>query len=334
MIKLVIAIDSPGFGGSERDLLRLFKMVTIPRPVVFLIGPNAHPEFLEALKCLGEVYACNWAGNVSYNLLVGLYRSLKWVSRFKGHYFVVWSHHCDSNRWLRVSLAISGQKYVICERSVAPTQESLKRSRLTSPLIQLVSRRADKHVFCGAAQMEEFVKLFKLTKSKCKYIPNSRPVLSISSAVSALKSQKEAVRRDLNIAVKQLLVCVGRLDKNKGQHFLIQALAALPDNVGLLLVGDGPAKEEFEQLARDVAPGRVTFVYSNNLMPLLAAADIFVFPSLAEGLSGALIEAMAAGLPCIVTDIPGNRELIRHESTGLLVPVKEPKALARSEEHT
>jgi glycosyltransferase involved in cell wall biosynthesis len=250
------------------------------------------------------------------------------MSRFRGNYFVIWSHHCDSNRWLRVALAISRQKYAIVERAVAPTCESLKSSRLTSPLLRLVSRKADKHVFCGAAQMEGFTRLFNLAKSKCKLIPNSRPVLSIGSSVSKWKSQRAAVRFNLNITTEQLLICVGRLDRNKGQAFLIQALASLPAAVGLLLVGDGPAKHEFEQLAHELAPGRVTFVSTNDPASWLAAADIFVFPSLAEGLSGALIEAMAASLPCVVTDIPGNRELVLHGITGLCVPPQDAVALA------
>ena len=62
--------------------------------------------------------------------------------------------------------------------------------------------------------------------------------------------------------------------------------------------------------------------------PWLAAADVFVLPSLSEGLPGALIEAMAAGLPCVTTDIPGNRELVKHGQTGLLVPAQDPTALA------
>jgi glycosyltransferase involved in cell wall biosynthesis len=62
----------------------------------------------------------------------------------------------------------------------------------------------------------------------------------------------------------------------------------------------------------------------------LAAADAFVLPSLTEGLPGALVEAMAAGLPCVTTDIPGNRELVRDEETGLLVPPQDPTALARA----
>jgi glycosyltransferase involved in cell wall biosynthesis len=70
--------------------------------------------------------------------------------------------------------------------------------------------------------------------------------------------------------------------------------------------------------------------HTDDPLPYLAAGDIFVLPSLAEGLPGVLIEAMAAGLPCIATDIPGNRELVRNGETGSLVPVGSPEALAHA----
>jgi len=73
----------------------------------------------------------------------------------------------------------------------------------------------------------------------------------------------------------------------------------------------------------------VTFAgFQRDPLPWLAIADIFVLASPAEGLPGAVIEAMAARVPCIVTDIPGNNELVYDGMTGLLVPVGEPKKLA------
>ena len=66
----------------------------------------------------------------------------------------------------------------------------------------------------------------------------------------------------------------------------------------------------------------------DNIDDVLAAADLFVLPSYEEGMSLSLLEAMAAGLPVIATDIPGNRKLIEHERHGLLVPDHNTEALA------
>ena len=130
-------------------------------------------------------------------------------------------------------------------------------------------------------------------------------------------------------------MCVARLAAQKAQSDLLRALSLLPEietiAPTLVLVGDGPDRPSLEHLATELVPGRVVFTgHTDDPLPYLAAGDIFVLPSLAEGLPGVLIEAMAAGLPCIATDIPGNRELVRNGETGSLVPVGSPEALAHA----
>jgi glycosyltransferase involved in cell wall biosynthesis len=100
-------------------------------------------------------------------------------------------------------------------------------------------------------------------------------------------------------------------------------------SVVLVLVGDGPDRHTLERLAASLAPGRVVFAgHQSDPLPWLAAADIFAFSSHVEGLPGVLIEALASGLPCIATNIPGNSELVLHRKTGLLVPVRDPAAFS------
>jgi glycosyltransferase involved in cell wall biosynthesis len=130
-----------------------------------------------------------------------------------------------------------------------------------------------------------------------------------------------------------LLLCVGRLIDQKGHRYLLQAmpeiLRAFPE-AKLLIAGEGWKRAELEATGRDlgIAP-KVRFLGSRNDIPqLLAAADVFVFPSLFEGMPGALIEAMLAGRPIVASNIPQIQEVVTDCQTALLVPPREPAALS------
>jgi glycosyltransferase involved in cell wall biosynthesis len=140
------------------------------------------------------------------------------------------------------------------------------------------------------------------------------------------------LRAKLGLPNAPVILSVARLSAQKRLANLIEAIREVQTGTSppvLVLVGDGPDRPELERLARECIPGRAIFTgYQADPISWLAAADVFALPSACEGLPGALIEAMAAGLPCVATDIPGNRDLIRHEITGLLVPVDSTDGLA------
>jgi glycosyltransferase involved in cell wall biosynthesis len=131
----------------------------------------------------------------------------------------------------------------------------------------------------------------------------------------------------------QLIGTVGRLIERKGGYDLLEAwpevVAEHPD-AHLLFVGDGPERTGLERVAeRNGVAGSVTFAGTREDVPeLLDAMEVFVFPSHFEGLPGALIEGMAAGLPIVATACTGNTELLSDGATGKLVPIRDPPALA------
>ena len=135
-----------------------------------------------------------------------------------------------------------------------------------------------------------------------------------------------------DFAPEAILMWVGRLDPVKGLHHLLQALRIVVNQLDaqLLLIGDGPEREQLETKVRDLQlQTNVHFLGPRIDVPsLLKIADVFVFPSRTEGLPNALLEAMAAAKPIITTDVPGCRDLITHEQTGLLVPYADTRALA------
>lgn len=128
---------------------------------------------------------------------------------------------------------------------------------------------------------------------------------------------------------------VGRLERRKGQDLLIEALARLAGAPGGprpqgLLVGDGPARTLLcEQAQRLGVAGDVRFLGNvADVRPALAAMDVFVLPSREEGMSNALLEAMAAERPVVATSVGGNGEVVTHEESGMLVPVNDVPAIA------
>jgi len=133
------------------------------------------------------------------------------------------------------------------------------------------------------------------------------------------------LRTTLRLDGKRVLVFTGRLVPHKGVNVLLEALTELPSDVVLLVIGAGPRLPSLRTLARRLdVEDRVRFcstVTDEELPHYLALADVFAFPSQnrLEGFGLAVAEAMAIGLPVVVADMPGVREVIEPGVEGLLV---------------
>jgi glycosyltransferase involved in cell wall biosynthesis len=128
------------------------------------------------------------------------------------------------------------------------------------------------------------------------------------------------------------LISVGRLVTVKGYDMLLRAVARLAPRprVVLVLVGDGPEWRALEALRDDLGLGdRVRFAgFRDDVPAILASGDCFALASRSEGLSCSIAEALASGLPAVVTDVGGNRELVEHGRTGFVVPAGDVGAFA------
>ena len=122
----------------------------------------------------------------------------------------------------------------------------------------------------------------------------------------------------------KLIISVGELSARKNHKIIVEALQELPDDYWYVIVGKGELKDELMSFDHT---GRLKLLgFRTDIVELLHAADLFVFPSLQEGLPVALMEAMAAGLPCIVSKIRGNVDLI--DSDDYYLPAN-PSDIAR-----
>ncbi len=137
---------------------------------------------------------------------------------------------------------------------------------------------------------------------------------------------------------KVVLIFVGRVAEQKGLKYLLKSLTHVMELTErpfeLRIVGDGPLQDEMKALARSLGIREkvrfIGWVSQDEVVRQLREGDIFVLPSLIEGLSIAMLQAMACGLPVVATDTQGNNELVRPGENGLLVPVGDTQALARA----
>jgi glycosyltransferase involved in cell wall biosynthesis len=130
---------------------------------------------------------------------------------------------------------------------------------------------------------------------------------------------------------------VGRLVAVKDQAALIRALgiarrqsSGARARMRLTIVGDGPLRDALADLSRSEGVADATQLLGgrDDVADLLRGFDAFALPSLAEGISNTLLEAMSSALPVVATGVGGNRELVEEQVTGTLVPPADPAALA------
>ena len=144
---------------------------------------------------------------------------------------------------------------------------------------------------------------------------------------------RAAVRHVLGIPEHQCVVLyTGRLAAEKGVEVLVRAFAlACPStDTRLFIVGSGREHSRLKILAKNLSiDDRVQFIPAcSDVLPYCQSADVFVMPSLHEGMSNSILEAMACALPVIATAVSGTTDLVHDRHTGLLVPPRDPKALA------
>jgi glycosyltransferase involved in cell wall biosynthesis len=262
---------------------------------------------------------------------------------------VVCTHDYRSSLLCRLALRGSGVPQVVFWRGV--TRENVKVKlfhRMERRLLSSVS-----HVVVVSQEQRAFLTGRGLPPGKVTLVPNA---VDVPDAVGALgraggneaeagqhapggPGAGERPRRQKLEAVvgeqgaRTLLVTASRLSPEKGLSHLLDAMPEIlkqNSDVALLVFGDGPLRDRLRaQAARLDCAGQVRFA---GLVPdfasLVGEADVFVLPSLSEGLPNALLEAMAAARPVVATSVGGVTDVVRNGENGLVVPPADSGALA------
>lgn len=230
---------------------------------------------------------------------------------------IVHSHLLDSNVYSSIACKMLSIPHVCTEHGDVLFNNSIS-GRVKFVLLTLNSRA----VVCVSHTVREAVakKAFDLGKT-----------VVIHNGIRFPEAGPSKIREELGIPGTGLLIGnVANLYPIKGQRFLVQAFGRLlqefPDSY-LVLVGRGGERDTLENLARQlrIPHGHIIMTgFRNDVGNILAGMDIYVQPSLSEGLPVALLEAMSSGIPVIATDVGGVREILEDGRHGVLVAAGSP----------
>jgi glycosyltransferase involved in cell wall biosynthesis len=202
------------------------------------------------------------------------------------------------------------------------------RVYLIKAVDRLIYRMADRVLVVSQEIKENIRNIFSLEDFKVLVLKNG--IVFEDSSYRTVDLEKE-----FHISTNKLkLIAVGRLAPLKGFDILVKSVVEVVnqglDDLLVLIVGEGEERLRLEELIKNLGVGRYVKLLGlrHDVIGLMKASDLFVMPSHYEGLSIAMIEAMACGLPIIASDAPGLRTYVDHGKNGLLFPVKDHKSLA------
>lgn len=162
----------------------------------------------------------------------------------------------------------------------------------------------------------------KMKAKQVVYIPGVGVDLE---KIAQVKEMRTALCQELGIQQDRILMLsVGELNDNKNHRCVVEVLNQLPEEYHYLICGQGHTKEVLEQLAKECGcMDRLHLMgFREDVIAIMKSCDMFLFPSKREGLSLAVMEAMACGMPCVVSGIRGNTDLIDTKG-GMVLPVEE-----------
>jgi glycosyltransferase involved in cell wall biosynthesis len=334
-LSVLYVIDSLGTGGSERSLAELLGPLAREgvRPVVAALSRRPHGVEHQVLEAGFDVRFIRAATRLGRIRAV---RSL--VATERPH--LVHTTLFESDVAGRVGAAGRGVPVVssLVNTSYDPVRlrdpnVRATRLRLARMIDGWTARHLTTHFHAVTrAVMKAAVRDLSIAAERITVIERGRDPARLGVLDPV---RREGARKRLGLSPNdQVLVSVGRQEFQKGQRYLVEAMAELSrvrqDAVLLIAGRQGHATEELERLWRETELGdRVRFLgFIEDVPEILAAADLFVLPSLYEGLPGALIEAMASGLPIVATEIDATLEVLEPGRNAILVPPASASHLA------
>ncbi len=293
------------------------------------------PEFIAKLHAAGlgvvELDVIHRDISLGWDLL-GLWRLYRYLKTHK--YDLVHTHTSKAGFVGRIAARLAGVPAIVhTVHGFAFHEESSQRAIFVYGLCErFAACCCDRLITVSQYHRDWAIRLHICDAQRVVAIPNGMNANRVSPS-----TDRTSVRTSWGISNDEcVILAMGRLAPQKGLEYLLRAIpmiareATVPFRV--ILVGEGPLRVSLESMVEELdLRDRVLFLgFQADVGNVIAAADIIAIPSLWEGLSIALLEAMLAGKPIVASNIGSNREVAEESQSALLVPPKDVEQLAQA----
>ncbi|MBC6445396.1 MAG: glycosyltransferase [Alphaproteobacteria bacterium GM202ARS2] len=317
--KVLIVTDEMEVGGSQRQIANLLTAIDQTRIEPVLLYFREHSFLVDQIKAKGvRVHYLPKSGKIDWGFFWALVRFLR-QERFD----VIHAYSITAELWVALARRLAGTRSKLISSIRGQYDEY---SPLQWRIKQWVTRQSAEVISNSKMAAQFAYRQMAMPDDDCTIIYNGvqmpDPSLPLPADLATKRSGDD-----------WLLAFVGRLSAEKNVPCLLRAAKRLQETgqerITIWLIGDGPERPKLEAMAADFGLENLHFLGArNDVDAILRHADGSVLCSLWEGLSNALLEAMAAGKPVIASDVGGSPEIVHNERNGLLFPSNDDQALA------
>lgn len=316
-------VYSLGVGGQENMILNYAIHLNKEKYTNFVCTINKEGPIASDLRKVGIKVFCLWKKKrYDFFSLVKIIKIIK-----KNDINIIHTHNPSGSMWGVTAAVLGGG------RTIIRTEHTIYRPQKVSiiyPVINCVLNYFTDFIICCSNEvLKTHLKKKKLFRKKYIIIHNG-----IDEKAYKNKYDKAKIKKTLRIPEDSFIVgSVGNLTGPKGYEYLLDAFKIIRKNIKnvvLVVAGEGQLRQEIENKIKELQLEDSVFLLGlrNDIPKIISIFDVYASSSTREGLSIALLEAMASRKPIIVTDVGGNKEVIKDFETGLMVPPRESNILA------
>ena len=326
-IKVLHVVQSLETGGLENGVVNLMNHADIEQFQIDTLCIRDEGELSKRVdKTKAQVF---FDGNKDHGFFTGI-KKVMTVCK-SGDYHIIHSHGLATLIISFVAKILTGVPVIINGEHGVLYLDSVKRRVLHKLLFTMI----DLNLTVSTALADEIKDILNFSPKNFKTIINGVDVDRFKPS----KAEKIQIRKEFSLTDQHFIIgTVGRLDPVKNYPSLVKGFKDFSlknDNAVLMIVGAGAEREVLtKQIDALELSGKVILAGERNDIPaIMSAFDIFVLPSLREGLSNTILEAMASGLPIIASHVGGNNEIVKQNYSGYLYPVNEIEKLFAHAQH-